>query len=50
MTVNHHVRVYRSDENLPRTEQLAWKIAEVAADPVAVTDEVVDMVINRIID
>jgi 2-methylcitrate dehydratase len=46
----HHVRVYASDENLPREEQLAWKIAEVAADPVAVTDEVVDMIINRIID
>ncbi|WP_165064929.1 MmgE/PrpD family protein [Marisediminicola senii] len=44
------VRVHRSDENLAREHQLAWKIAEVAADPVAVTDEVVDMVINRIID
>ncbi|MCK9917298.1 MULTISPECIES: MmgE/PrpD family protein [Microbacterium] len=50
MTVTHHVRVYRSDEELPRTDQLAWKIAEVAADPVAVTDEVADMIINRIID
>jgi 2-methylcitrate dehydratase len=46
----HHVRVYRSEENLPRQDQLAYKIAEVAADPVAVTDEVTDMVINRIID
>jgi len=46
----HPVRVYASDENLPREQQLAWKIAEVAADPVAVTDEVVDMIINRIID
>jgi len=44
------VRVYASDENLPREQQLAWKIAEVAADPVAVTDEVTDMIINRIID
>lgn len=50
MTVNHHVRVYRSEENLPREEQLAWKIAEVAADPVAVEPEVVEMIINRIID
>ncbi len=50
MTVNHHVRVYRSDENLAREDQLAWKIAEVAADPVEVSSEVVDMIINRIID
>lgn len=46
----HHVRVHRSDENLPRTSQLAWKIAEVAADRVAVTAEVTEMVINRLID
>ena len=50
MTVNHHVRVYRSEEDLPRAEQLAWKIAEVATDPVAVDPEVVDMIINRVID
>ena len=46
----HHVRVYKSEENLARKDQLAWKIAEVAADPVAVAPEVVEMVINRIID
>ena len=34
--INHKVRVYRSDENLPRQDQLAWKIAQVATDPVAV--------------
>ncbi|GAA4776244.1 MmgE/PrpD family protein [Microbacterium gilvum] len=50
MTVVHPVRTYRSDEPLPREEQLAWRIAEVAADPVAVPDETVDMVINRVID
>jgi 2-methylcitrate dehydratase len=50
MTVVHVVRTHRSEENLPREEQLAWKIAEVAADPVAVEPEVADMVINRIID
>ncbi|GAA4195687.1 MmgE/PrpD family protein [Microbacterium oryzae] len=50
MTVVHPVRMYRSDEPLPREEQLAWKIAEVAADPVAVEQDVVDMVINRVID
>jgi 2-methylcitrate dehydratase len=46
----HPVRTYKSDEPLPREQQLAWKIAEVAADRVAVTPEVADMVINRIID
>ncbi len=46
----HNVRVHRSDENLARTDQLAWKIAEVAADQVPVSDEVTEMVINRLID
>ena len=50
MTVTHHVRVFKSEEELPRTEQLAWKIAEVATDPVEVEAPVVDMIINRIID
>ncbi len=50
MTVTHHVRVYRSEEELPREEQLAYKIAQVAADPVAVEPAVVDMIINRVID
>jgi 2-methylcitrate dehydratase len=46
----HEVRVHRSDEQLAREDQLAWKIAEVATDPTPVTDAVADMVINRIID
>lgn len=50
MTVTHHVRVHRSEESLPREQQLAWKIAEVAADAVEVEADVVDMIINRIID
>ena len=50
MTVTHHVRVYRSDEPLPREEQLAHKIAQVAVDPVPVEDDVVDMIVNRVID
>jgi 2-methylcitrate dehydratase len=50
MTVAHHVRVYRSEEELPREQQLAHKIAEVAADPVTVEPDVVDMIINRVID
>ena len=44
------VRVHRSEENLAREGQLAWKLAEVAADPVAVTPEVTTMIINRLID
>jgi 2-methylcitrate dehydratase len=46
----HPVRPHQSSENLPREHQLAWKIAEVATDPVAVTDEVTEMIINRVID
>lgn len=46
----HEVRVYRSEENLPRNEQLAWKIAEVATESIDPTDAVTDMVINRMID
>ncbi|KAB1642758.1 MmgE/PrpD family protein [Gulosibacter chungangensis] len=46
----HEVRTYKSEENLAREDQLAWKIAQVATDPVEVTEEVTDMVINRVID
>ena len=48
--IEHEVRVHRSDEEVPREEQLAWKIARVAADPVDVSEDVIDMVINRVID
>ena len=47
---DHAVRVHRSDENLPREGQLAWKMAEVAVDPVEVEADVEEMIINRIID
>ena len=50
MVKEHHVRVYRSEEELAREDQLAHKIAMVAADPVPVSDDVTEMVINRIID
>ncbi|WP_309103627.1 MmgE/PrpD family protein [Microbacterium sp.] len=50
MTITHHVRVHRSEEKLDRTAQLAWKIAEVAADPVEVESDVTEMIINRVID
>jgi 2-methylcitrate dehydratase len=46
----HSVRVYPSKEKLDRKDQLAWKMAEIATDPVAIKDDVTDMVINRIID
>ncbi|NVK22981.1 MAG: MmgE/PrpD family protein, partial [Kangiellaceae bacterium] len=46
----HEVRTYKSAEHLAREDQLAWKIAEVAADPVAVAPEVIEMIINRVID
>ena len=35
---NRHVRVHRSEENLERKDQLAWKLAEVAVDDVEVRD------------
>jgi 2-methylcitrate dehydratase len=50
MTVIHHLRVHRSDEDLPREGQLAWHIAQVATDPVEVDAETQDMIINRVID
>src|SRR5699024_3406083 len=46
----HDVRVHRADENLPHEGQLAWKMAEVAFDPVEVEADVEEMIINRIID
>ncbi|MFN3950134.1 MmgE/PrpD family protein [Microbacterium sp.] len=50
MTITHHVRVHRSDENLAREGQLAWALARVAVDAVPVDDDVVDMIVNRLID
>nr|WP_042188625.1 MmgE/PrpD family protein [Kibdelosporangium sp. MJ126-NF4]CEL18354.1 2-methylcitrate dehydratase [Kibdelosporangium sp. MJ126-NF4]CTQ97839.1 2-methylcitrate dehydratase (EC 4.2.1.79) [Kibdelosporangium sp. MJ126-NF4] len=47
---DHTVRTYPSVESLPRQGQLAWKLAEVATDPVPVTPDVTEMVINRVID
>lgn len=46
----HEVRTYKSAEHLAREDQLAWKIAEVAADPVAVEQAVAEMIVNRVID
>jgi 2-methylcitrate dehydratase len=46
----HHVKVHASADKFPREEELAWKIAEVAADPVGVEPNVAEMITNRIID
>jgi 2-methylcitrate dehydratase len=46
----HDVKVHPEKDRLPRAEQLAWKIAEVAADPVEIEPAVADMIINRMID
>ena len=47
---HHTVKVYSSENHCAKEDQLAWKISEVAADPVTVSEDVADMVINRIID
>jgi 2-methylcitrate dehydratase len=44
------VKVHPSKTRLPREEQLAWKIASVAADTAPVQPEVAEQIINRIID
>ncbi|WP_433201876.1 2-methylcitrate dehydratase PrpD [Nocardia sp. CA-107356] len=46
----HIVRARAAAEDFPRSEHLATKIAEVAADPVEVSAEVTEMIVNRIID
>ncbi len=46
----HLVRTHRSAEEFPKEEHLAWRIAEVATDPVEVPDDTADMIVNRIID
>lgn len=46
----HRVKVHPSSDKLARESQLAWKIAEVAADPVSVEADAAEMIANRIID
>ena len=48
--VIHRVKVYPSKTPLPKAEQLAWKIAEVANAAPPPDAEVTEMVINRVID
>ncbi len=46
----HTVKVYPSRKKLPKKNQLAWKIAEIASDNAKLNKLAVEMVINRIID
>ena len=46
----HKLRVYPSKETLAKEDQLAYKMAQVAQDTTDISDDVIDMVINRIID
>jgi 2-methylcitrate dehydratase len=46
----HEVRVWPPDATWPRERQLAWRIAEVAAERVPPDEAVTDMITNRIID
>src|SRR3954454_6995660 len=48
--IEHDVQVHPSKANLKREDQLAWKMAGVATDKVAVPKDVQEMIINRIID
>jgi len=47
---SHKVRTFKSAEKLAREDQLAWKIASIAADDVPLDADVVEMIGNRIID
>ena len=46
----HDVTVHPETDRLPREDQLAWKIASVASDAVAVLPDVAEMIVNRVID
>lgn len=48
--IEHVVRPRRSAENLPREEQLAWKLARLAAERPPVDEDVAQMVANRLVD
>ncbi|QKT06763.1 MmgE/PrpD family protein [Gordonia sp. X0973] len=48
--INHKVRTHRSAEDFPIEEHLAYKIAQIAVDPVEVPADTAEMIINRVID
>ena len=47
---NHTVKTHADGTVLPRADQLAWKIAEIASDKAKLNKDAVEMVVNRIID
>ena len=47
--IQHEVTVHPEANRLPRQDQLAWKIAAVATDPVPVEPGVAEIIVNRII-
>ena len=48
--ITHKIKVYPSKIHLPKSKQLAWKIAEIASDNAKLNNQSIEMVINRIID
>ena len=46
----HRVKVYPSKVKLPKKNQLAWKIAQIASDNAKLNKQSIEMAINRIID
>ena len=46
----HLLQVHPSASTLQKEEQLAWKLAKVAVDNSSISEDVADMIINRIID
>ena len=46
----HTVKVFPSKKKLPKKNQFAWKIAEIASDNAKLNQQSVEMAINRIID
>jgi len=46
----HHVKVFPSRTPLPKAQQLAWTIAEVASSTAPIEPAVVEMIVNRVID
>ena len=48
--IRHEIRVHPERDRLPKQEQLAWKIAAVASDPIEVDSAVTEMIVNRVID
>lgn len=48
--ISHHIKVYPSKIALPKTEQLAWKLAAVSTDKAPILPEVAEAAVNRIID